>query len=190
MENLSDEDLVNRAKRGDQEAFRVLHERYAPSVHKLLYRWTGDPEEAEDLTQEVFIAVFQGLQNFRGESSFKTWIFQIANHKAIDSNRKRKRQVETVSPDDFDETQPDDREETRPEEALLRKEMGETLRRKLQELPEDSREAIVLCDLQGLSYEECAEALGITVGAFKSRLRRARQMLKEKMRPYMEGDGE
>jgi RNA polymerase sigma-70 factor (ECF subfamily) len=180
-----DEVLVERARAGDVAAFETLISQYERKVYNLAYRLTGNHEDASDMAQEAFIRVFQKLPEFRGDSSFSTWLFRIASNACLDEIRKRKRH-RTVSLDNPYET--DEGEMSRqyadaadgPEEIIDRQETQAMVQACINALDEEYRVVVVLRDIKGYAYNEIAEMLGLNLGTVKSRLNRARAAIKEK----------
>ncbi len=186
MSKSHDELLVERAKRGDVAAFEQLISQYEKKVYNLAYRLTGSHEDASDVAQEAFIRVYNSLPEFRGDSSFATWLYRIVNNVGMDELRKRKRQRvtsldDTVTVDDGEISRQLADGADGPEQALERVETQRAVQESINSLDEEYRMVVVMCDLQGYSYNEIAETLGINLGTVKSRLHRARQALKEKL---------
>ncbi len=189
---VSDSEFVDRLRSGDAEAFDTLITRYSGDIYSLLYRMTEDPEEARDLTQETFLSALKGIKSFRGEAELKTWLFRIALNHARNRFRwwKRRKRNETVSLDKpigdgtatVSDTIADDGET--PEQHYLRLERRDRLMTALSALPEIFRETIVLCDIQGLGYEETARTLNINIGTIKSRLARGRELLRKRLTDF------
>ena len=189
---IADSEFVDRLRSGDGEAFDTLITRYSGDIYSLLYRMTGDPEEAGDLTQETFLSALKAIRSFRGEAELKTWLFRIALNHSRNRFRwwKRRKRNETISLDKplgdgtatFADTIADDAET--PEEAMLRSESRRRLAAAVNSLPEIFRETIKLCDIQGLGYEEIAQALAINVGTVKSRIARGREQLRKKLSDF------
>jgi len=169
----SDLELVDRAKRGDQEGIRLLVERYERRVIGLAWGLLGNRSDAEDVAQEAFLRTFRSLGSFRGESSFRTWLFQIAINAARTFRRSREGRPEDSKGGarDFDTT---------PGPGSLERAIvaRDRVRRALATLPTDLREAVVLRDVNGLDYREIAGALGIPMGTVESRIFRGRTRLK------------
>lgn len=185
MSKSHDELLVERAKRGDVAAFEQLIAQYEKKVYNLAFRLTGNHEDASDVAQEAFIRVYNSLPEFRGDSSFATWLYRIVNNVGMDELRKRKRQRatsldDTVTVEDGEMTRQLADSAGGPEQALERVETQRAVQESINSLDEEYRMVVVMCDLQGYSYNEIAETLGINLGTVKSRLHRARQALKEK----------
>jgi len=189
-------ELVTRAKGGDTLAFDRLIELHAPAVYNLALRVTHSREEAEDCVQEAFVRAFAGLRSFRGEAAFSTWLYRVALNVAREAAKKRARRplpaTELMSEDSDDppdldrlaHREGDDRDD--PEGALVAEEKRAVVLRAIQSLPERYREAVILYDLQGLSYEEIAAVLNTRIGTVKSRLNRGRLALKEALTEHLE----
>jgi RNA polymerase sigma-70 factor (ECF subfamily) len=181
-----DELLVERAKRGDTEAFEQLTSQYYRKVYNFAYRSTGNPEDASDIAQEALLRAFLSLPEFRGDSSFQTWLMRITQNACLDELRKRKRRKVTSldEPLEMDDGEMDrqwavaDAAES-PEQALERLENQRAIQESINRLDEEYRVVVVMRDILGYSYQEIAEALGINLGTVKSRLNRARNALKE-----------
>jgi RNA polymerase sigma-70 factor, ECF subfamily len=181
-----DELLVERARRGDAEAFEQLVSQHEKRVYNYAYRLTGNHEDASDIAQEAFVRAYMSLGEFRGDASFATWLYRIVYNASLDELRKRKRQRvtsldEPVSPND---EEPMSRQvatgEDGPEQALERVEIQRAVQESIMSLDEEYRAVLVMRHLHGYSYNEIADALGLNLGTVKSRLNRARFALKEK----------
>lgn len=191
----SDVYLVERALDGDIVGFEKLVSRYQNKLLGYVARMTnGDRDEAEDIVQESFIKAYRSLDGFRGQSSFSTWIYKIATNLCIDHARARKRRPQSAysldEPFDKDEEKggreiADDRFE--PGKGVERDEMRQLVRETVAAMPEKQRQVLVMCDLQGLSYEEISANLDIPLGTVKSRIFHARADLARRLRPYMSG---
>jgi RNA polymerase sigma-70 factor (ECF subfamily) len=193
----SDEDLVARARSGDRGAFDLLAIRYKDRIFGLCFRKLGDAEEAMDASQEAFLKAYRGLAAFEGKSKFYTWLFRIALNCAFTrrKRRAREREVTPVSADaggaagEDDEDGPgrieaaDVRDE--PASAALRGEKARLIGDAIAALDEDFQRVVMLRDVDGLAYEEIAEVLEIPVGSVKSRLHRARLVLRERLKAYL-----
>jgi len=186
----SEDQFLEKLRCGDALAYERLVAEYSGDVYALLYRLTTDVEEARDLTQETFLRAFQSIDRFRGDSSLKTWIYRIAINQARNRWRwwrRRKRDV-TVSLDATDEhrdkplaaTLPSESSPSPEEETLAREREGQ-LREALQGLRQSYREAVILRDVEGFSYEEIARALQISIGTVKSRISRGRLELRHQL---------
>lgn len=186
----SDQDLVKRVQRGDKTAFNVLVLRYQHRVLKLVSRFARDSAEAEDIAQEAFIKAYRALASFRGDSAFYTWLYRIAINtakNAIVSNRRRPVDfdLDLQDPEQF-ERQSRLKEVDTPEGMLLSEEIRGTVAKAIEQLPEDLRTAIMLRELEGLSYEEIAEVMECPVGTVRSRIFRAREAIDRKLGPLLD----
>jgi RNA polymerase sigma-70 factor (ECF subfamily) len=183
-------EFIERLKNGDAAAFDLLVLKHSADIFALLYRLTESPEEAADLTQETFLHALKAIKSFRGDADLKTWLFRIAVNESRNRFRwwKRRRRENTISLDATIGESKTPLGETfssgsaSPEENVLRDERGNRLREALQSLPEIFREAVVLCDVEGLSYEQIAASLGINIGTVKSRIARGREELRRKLK--------
>jgi RNA polymerase sigma-70 factor (ECF subfamily) len=186
----NDQQLVQRVQAGDKAAFNLLVLKYQHRVLKLVSRFVSDATEAEDVAQEAFIKAYRALASFRGDSAFYTWLYRIAINtakNALVSSRRR--------PVDFDLDLQDPeqydrharlKESDTPEGVLLTEEIRDVVEKAMEQLPEDLRTAIVLRELEGLSYEEIAEAMDCPVGTVRSRIFRAREAIDRKLKPLLE----
>lgn len=188
--SLSDEDLMARVAEEDDRAFSELVRRYQGRVMNLVSRVLNDRECADDLAQEVFVRVFVHRRNYRRGSKLSTWIFTIAVNLAKNEIRRRVRRRNWFSLDALQEVLHDsamvlaDSTEGR-ERTLEREQMQDLLGRAIATVPEQYRTALVLRDVEGLPYEEIAQVLGIPGGTVRSRINRARSLLKRKLKPLM-----
>lgn len=181
--------FIEKLKARDAAAFDELVTRYSADVNALLFRLTNDHEEAADLVQETFLKALRSIGSFRADCSLKTWLFRIAINESRNRFRwwKRRRRETTFSLDstigDSEtavwETMADD--SISPEEAAIRRERTQRLEQALASLKSVYREAVTLCDIEGFSYEECAQALETNVGTVKSRLSRGREELRKRL---------
>jgi len=185
--------LVARARDGDFEAFESLVSASEARIYNHLVRLLGNSEDARDLLQETYLSAYRNLSSFKGDSAFSTWVYRIAtNHALMRLRRKQPQEVE------WDELQIPTHEELKgrnisdwaldPREALLRKELRGVLEKAIQGLPPAYRAVVTLRDVEDLSSEETARILGISVGAVKTRLHRARIFLREALSPYFESE--
>lgn len=172
-------ELVRRSQTGDHGAFNMIVERYQTQVFNVAARIVGNRTTAEDVTQETFISAFKAIRKFRG-GSLKSWLLRIASNSSKDFLRSsRRRPAESLDESLLNPSfQPASSEET-PEQQALRGELGLQIQQAILALPEDQRIALVLIDVQGLSYEETAQAAGASVGTIKSRLSRARARVRD-----------
>ncbi len=183
-----DQALVERSKQGDLAAFEALVEKYRHRVWRLAMNSVRDREEAWDVAQEAFIRAWQALESFRGQSAFYTWLFRIVMNVAADRLRQRAARgrafgTERVSEEEMERVTPDP--EIGPEDRAARVEERERIDRALAALPEHHRTIIMLSDLEGLSYREIADVLGIPMGTVMSRLHNARKRLKQVLGPLL-----
>ena len=183
--------LVSRARSGDDEAFRALVVRYQRKVYAVALGIVKDPDLAWDVAQEAFVRIHGHLAEFKGESAFSTWVFRIATHLGIDAVRRER----TSRKDDVDEMRDEDLTDagegilatplgTDPQASVLRKELLGKIQAALATLPEKHRTILVLREIEGLSYEELAERLGIHKGTVMSRLFHARKKMQAALREY------
>lgn len=172
---MMDEDkIVQRARRGDAAAFEQLVTAYRDRVYRLALRLCGNGADADEAAQEAFLAAWRGLPNFRGESRFSTWLYQLATHAAIDLLRREKRHAAG----DIDEVDTPDSAPS-PQQQAERNEQRQAVRDAVLQLPPEQRQVVVLRFMEELSYEEIGAALHLPVGTVKSRLNRAKAALRE-----------
>ena len=172
-------ELVVRARDGDAAAFTALVRRYQDRIYNVTFRMLTNAEDAADAAQETFLAAYEGLGRFRGDSALYTWLYRIAMNKALAKRRSLASRKEfTASPEDSVLARLEDRVEG-PSEAAERHERAEAVQEAIAALGDDLRSVVVLRDIEGLEYEEIAEALQIALGTVKSRLHRARFALRE-----------
>ncbi len=187
---LPDGDLVFKAQQGDLQAFDALVERYHGKIYGLTYNMTSNREDAEDLTQEVFVKAFNALPRFKGKSSFYTWVYRIAVNKTINYRKKRNRK-RALSLDQFDqEIKTDDiyhdlTSKGSPLRNLSLTELQKKLNEALQTLSEKHRTVVVMHDMQGIPHEEIAKVVGASVGTIRSRLFYARRQMQTELTEFM-----
>jgi RNA polymerase sigma-70 factor, ECF subfamily len=184
LSKMSDEALITAFQSGDRDVYRFLVERYQERIRNLLFSIFHDRDFIDDLAQEVFIKAYQALPNFRFEASFYTWLYRIAVNKSRDELRKKKlrRFFSFQTLDEGIEKEMHVRLSVQPEN----RDTQELLALGLQSLPEKFRTAVVLKDIDGLSYEEIAEVMQCELGTVKSRISRARSMLRKVLKPLLE----
>jgi RNA polymerase sigma-70 factor (ECF subfamily) len=190
----SDRDLVLACQKREPLAFEELVKRHQRSVYALLYQLAPEWTDTADLSQDVFIRVWRSINNLRNPSSFRSWLAQIVTNLFYDELRKRPRRLPTISMDESYESEEGDDGPTRdiadnsigPDEKVLNREMTEVIREAMVQLPEQFRTAIVLREVEGLSYEEIAILTKTEMGTVKSRIARARSKLQELLKPYLE----
>lgn len=188
----ADLELVERVQKGDKKAFDVLVLKYQHKVIKLISRYLHEPNEILDVAQEAMIKAYRGLPNFRGESAFYTWLYRIVintvkNYVVAQGRRPAETDATSLSEGEPLVDEPSLRENATPEHLLLRDEIEKTVFDVIEDLPDDLRTAITLRELEGLSYEEIAEAMSCPIGTVRSRIFRAREAINDKLKPLIEG---
>ena len=188
-----DAEIIEQIRAGQKEAFENIVMRYNRRVYAVAYRYVNNSEEAADITQEIFIRVWEKLETFRGDSKFSTWLFQLAgNHcknklKAL--KRRRWFQNESLNghprDDDYGPARQHESPDPGPGELLSGARMQEMVRNKLEELPEDQRTVLMMRDIDDLDYDEIAEATGLALGTVKSRIHRGRIELAKRIKREM-----
>jgi RNA polymerase sigma-70 factor (ECF subfamily) len=179
----SSRDLVTRVCHGDQEAFRLIFDRYSRPVIGFIYDMVSDRDLAEELTQETFVRAYRGIRGMNPETKLSTWLFGIARNVARESLRARVRANRQVDLEDKAVLDLSDNEPV-PVEKLLSKELNELIRRSLAALDEDKRLVFTLKVFQHCSYEEIAEITGFSLAKLKSDLHRARAEMRRRIQPY------
>ncbi len=185
-----DQLLVERVQRGDKKAFELLVIKYQRKLMRLVSRLVRDQAEAEDVVQEAFIKAYRALPQFRGESAFYTWLYRIGINTAKNYLVTQGRRAPTSTETNAEEAETfDDAEQLRdintPESMLATKQIAATVNIAMESLPEELRVAISLREIEGLSYDEIAEAMGCPIGTVRSRIFRAREAIAEKLRPLL-----
>ncbi|ANN80589.1 RNA polymerase sigma factor RpoE [Bordetella flabilis] len=188
-----DAELVARVQRGDKKAFDLLVLKYQRKIMRLLSRMIRDPAEVEDVAQEAFIKAYRALPQFRGDSAFYTWLYRIAINTArnwLASNGRRPSTPNALENEDgetFNET--DNLSDiSTPESMVASREIAETVNAAIQGLPEELRMAIVLREIEGMSYEDIAQSMGCPIGTVRSRIFRAREAVAARLRPLLGND--
>ena len=181
----NDKKLVKRVQKGDKGAFDLLVLKYQHKIVNLVMRYVRDPELALDITQEAFIKAYRALPRFRGDSAFYTWMYRIAvntakNHLAAQRRRPMDVELDLQDPEQYD-LHAKLKETDTPEGVTLSNELKQTVERAIAALPEDLRTAIILRELEGMSYEEIAQTMECPVGTVRSRIFRARDAIAKKV---------
>jgi RNA polymerase sigma-70 factor (ECF subfamily) len=184
-----DQLLVERVQRGDKKAFDILVAKYQHKIVKLVSRYIRDQSEVLDVAQDAFIKAYRALPKFRGESAFYTWLYRIAintakNYLVAQGRRLPDSDIEIDVAEQY-EGASELKDYATPERQLLKDEIEKTVFEVIEQLPEDLRTAITLRELEGLSYEEIAEAMGCPIGTVRSRIFRAREAIHNKLKPLL-----
>lgn len=186
-----DQQLVERVQQGDKRAFDLLVVKYQRKLARLLSQLVRDPAEVEDIAQETFIKAYRALPSFRGDSAFYTWLYRIGINTAKNFLVSQGRKVPTIE-GNFDNEDAENFEEaakykevSTPESELMSKQVAQTVNKTLDSLPEELRTAIILREIEGLSYEDIASMMGCPIGTARSRIFRAREAIAEKLRPLL-----
>lgn len=186
-----DQRLVERAQRGDKQAFNLLVEKYQRKLGRLLSRFIRDPAEVEDVTQEAFIKAYRALPAFRGDSAFYTWLYRIGINTAknylmaMGRRAPTSTEVEAEEAEGFEEGE-QLRDINTPESLLLSGEIAETVNSTIEKLPEELRTAIQMREIEGMSYEDIAKAMDCPIGTVRSRIFRAREAIAEQLKPLLD----
>ena len=186
-----DQTLVERVQRGDKQAFGLLVVKYQRKLARLLSRLIRDPAEVEDVAQEAFLKAYRALPSFRGDSAFYTWLYRIGVNTAKNYLVSQGRRAPTSTEFDSEEAETfEDGDQLRdmntPEHLMATRQIGETVNSAMEALPDELRTAIMLRELEGLSYEEIAEIMDCPIGTVRSRIFRAREAVAEKLRPLLD----
>ena len=186
-----DQLLVERVQKGDKRAFDLLIQKYQHRIVSLVTRYVSDPSEAQDVAQEAFIKAYRAIKRFRGDSAFYTWLYRIAINTAKNWIVAKNRRPPSSDIDAVDAEQYGIsdrlRETSTPENELLREEIERTVFATIANLPEDLRTAIMLREMDGMSYEEIAVTMECPIGTVRSRIFRAREAIDEKLKPLLGG---
>jgi RNA polymerase sigma-70 factor (ECF subfamily) len=186
-----DQQLVERAQRGDKKAFELLVSKYQRKLARLLSRFVRDPAEVEDVTQEAFIKAYRALPSFRGDSAFYTWLYRIGINTAKNYLVALGRRAPTTTEFDAEEAEGfEDAENLRdnntPDAMLQSREIADAVNRAMEALPDELRTAITLREIEGLSYEDIASAMACPIGTVRSRIFRARDAIAAELRPLLD----
>ena len=189
-DNATDKEIIERVKSGEKEAYDLLVLKYQQRVINLISRFVKNHSDALDVSQETFIKAYRALPNFRGDSAFYTWLYRIAvntakNHLTVQSRKITKSDYDVADIEQI-EGNMSLTEQTTPESLIVKDELQETILKTIENLPEDLKSAIMLREIEGLSYEEIAEVMECPVGTVRSRIFRAREMIDSKIKPLLE----
>jgi len=186
-----DQLLVERVQKGDKRAFDLLIQKYQHRIVSLVSRYVSDPSEAQDVAQEAFIKAYRAIGRFRGDSAFYTWLYRIAINTAKNwiVAKNRRPPASDIDAVDAEQYGMSDRlkETSTPENEMLREEIERTVFDTIADLPEDLRTAIMLREMDGMSYEEIATTMDCPIGTVRSRIFRAREAIDEKLKPLVGG---
>ncbi len=188
-DNIVDKEIIERVKNGDKKAYDLLVLKYQQRVINLISRFVKNYADALDISQETFIKAYKALPNFRGESAFYTWLYRIAvntakNHLTVQSRKITKSDYDVAEIEQI-EGNMTLTEQTTPENLLIKDELQETVLNTIENLPEDLKSAIMLREIEGLSYEEIAAVMECPVGTVRSRIFRARETIDNKIKPLL-----
>lgn len=184
--SFDEKQLTRRMQQGDREAFADFVDRYGGTVHRLARRYTRCEADAEDLTQEVFVDLCRGIGGFRGEAKLSTWVYRIALNHCL-KHRGRRQLPDSVPLDDLPLAAGDDYD---PERQAARGDLSRAVGEALETLSEHHRDVVLLHEIHGLTYVECADILGVPVGTVKSRLSNAFVRLRDRLGGYVRGEEE
>lgn len=180
-----DWELVRRSKAGEQEAFRQLFDRYHRQLLAVATGMTGNGDDAMDVVQETFVRAHRNLGGFLGESAFYTWIYRIAVNIGIDFRRRQSRRAEVMQAEPIDENASDPERTPDPGALVARREIGTRILRVIDELTPEHKAAIILREIEGLSYEDISKVMQCSKGTVMSRLHYARKKLQAKLRDLL-----
>lgn len=186
----ADQLLVERVQQGDKKAFDLLVGKYQQKIFNLVLRFVSDPDEALDVCQESFIKAYRAIGNFRGDSAFYTWLYRIAantakNYLATMKRRPPKTDLDAVEAEQY-VTDGRLKNVDTPEREMMRDEIQHTVNKTIEGLPEELRTALLLREIEGMSYEEIAEVMDCPIGTVRSRIFRARDAVDKKLQPLLE----
>jgi RNA polymerase sigma-70 factor (ECF subfamily) len=182
--NHEETEMISRCQQGNQEALKEIYDKYHTKVYRIAYGVVRQREDALDIVQEVFIKLFRSIKNFKGRSRFYTYLYRMVMNTAIDHARKGGKKF-VSSLDEEGSLEPSDRVEKGPERILLQKELEERVKLALNKLPAEQKAAIIFRDVEGLSYQEMAEAMGCSIGTVMSRLHYGRKRMQGLLKDYV-----
>ncbi len=181
--------LIQRIAKGERAAFEAFLDSYGPQVQRLVRRYTLSEADAEDLTQEIFLDLYRSISNFRGESALSTWVYRVALNHCL-RHREKQKQHSATQADDLPDERADENPGTDPARQTARVELRGQVQDALQDLSPAQRSVVILHELHGLTYNECAQILEVPVGTVKSRLSNAFTHLRASLGSYVLGDTE
>jgi RNA polymerase sigma-70 factor (ECF subfamily) len=184
--DVNEAQLISRCQQGDQEALKEIFNQYQQKVYRIAYGVVRQREEALDIVQEVFIKLFRSIHQFKGKSQFYTYLYRMTMNTAIDHTRKMKK-ASFLSMDEEDGFQLSDVAERRPDRILDHKELEERVKWAMDQLSPDQKAALIFREVEGLSYQEIAEATGSSIGTVMSRLHYGRKKVQELLKDYVQG---
>jgi len=187
--NREETEMISRCQQGDQEALKEIFDKYYKKVYRIAYGVVRQREEALDVVQEVFIKLFRSIKNFKGRSHFYTYLYRMVMNTAIDHKRKAGKQFMS-SLNEEGSFEPPDEAEKGPERILLQKELEERVKLAMDRLPAEQKAALIFRDVEGLSYQEMAEAMGCSIGTVMSRLHYGRKRMQESLKDYVKLHGQ
>ena len=190
-----DAELVARVQRGDKQAFDLLVLKYQRKIMRLLSRMIRDQSEIEDVAQESFIKAYRALPQFRGESAFYTWLYRIAINTARNWLAQNNRRPSTPSAQENEDGETFDAtdnltDSSNPESEMASRQIADTVNKAINDLPEELRNAIVMREIDGMSYEDIAESMNCPIGTVRSRIFRAREAIATRLRPLLGDTGD
>jgi RNA polymerase sigma-70 factor, ECF subfamily len=175
--------LITRLKQGDRRAFEEFVDQYGPQIHRLVRRYVSSAD-ADDITQEIFVDVWRSIGGFRGDAALSTWLYRLATNRCL---RYCKREKPATLP--LEEERDAAHDDDAPFRHAVQSETADKVHCAVERLPDGQRDVVILCELHGLTYQECASVLDIPVGTVKSRLSNACRKLRESLRGYVNPDG-
>ncbi len=182
--NPEETEMISRCQQGDRTALKEIFDKYHKKVYRVAYGVVRQREDAFDIVQEVFIKLFRSIRNFKGRSQFYTYLYRMTMNTAIDHTRKAGKQLMS-SLDEEGSFEPSDSLEKGPEKVLLQKELEARVAWAMNKLSAEQKAALILRDVEGLSYQEMAEAMGCSIGTVMSRLHYGRKRVQELLRDYV-----
>jgi RNA polymerase sigma-70 factor (ECF subfamily) len=185
--DISEAQLISRCQQGDQEALKEIFNQYHQKLYRIAYGVVRHREEALDIVQEVFIKLFRSIHQFKGKSRFYTYLYRMTMNTAIDHTRKMKKVPPLSMDEEGEEFQLPDDADRRPDRILDQKELEARVKWAVDQLPSDQKAVLIFREVEGLSYQEIAEAAGCSIGTVMSRLHYGRKKVQELLKDYVEG---